>query len=321
MQPDFIKDTENVILFKPEPDRPLNILAVDDDRIERLFMSQQIKEMGHNVIEAENGQQALQVLMDKKSRIDIVLIDRLMPVLDGVSVVLRMKDDIALKKIPVVMVTGASATKDIKEGIDAGVFYYLTKPVNPEVMKSVVTAAMREAQKGLALSIELKRHSASFHMIETCKFVLRTLEEAEALASFAALCFPEPERVLKGLSELLINAVEHGTYDIGYDAKGILVENDIWRQEVQRRSQLPDYQDRHVDVVISKKDNGIYAVITDQGNGFDWRRYMTIDPSRASSSHGRGIARALAESFDKIAFNEKGNQVVAYVGKYPTLSW
>ena len=200
-------------------------------------------------------------------------------------------------------------------------FYYLTKPVNPDVMRSVVLSATREAKKGLALNMELSRHSASFQMIETCKFVLRTLDEAESLAAFAAQCFPEPERVLQGLSELMTNAVEHGTYEIGYDAKGLLVENDIWRQEVNRRSQLPEYEGRHVDVVISRKDNGLYTVITDQGPGFDWRRYMTIDPSRASSGHGRGIARALAESFDRLAYNEKGNQVVAYIGKYPTLSW
>lgn len=311
----------NIIPFMQKESRPLRILAVDDNRIERMFMLQQIKELGHDVLEAENGQQAIDILHNKDNHVDIVLIDRIMPILDGLSVVIRMKDDATLKKIPVIMITGAGSNNEMREGIDAGVFYYLTKPVSADLLRSVLTAASRESKRTIALNHELRRHSTSFNLIDTCKFNIRTIEDAECLSAFIALCFPEPDRVLKGLAELMVNAVEHGLYKVGYEKKGALIESGKWREELDRLSALPEYIDSHVEVVMTRKDNGIYVIVTDPGDGFNWKKYMTIEPARASDNHGRGIAQANAESFDKIAYNEKGNQVIAYVNKTPKLAW
>lgn len=136
-----------------------------------------------------------------------------------------------------------------------------------------------------------------------------------------AHCFPDADRVLPGLAELMINAVEHGTYDIGYERKSELIESGTLRAEVTRRQGLPEYSHRFVEALITHKDNGIYAAITDQGNGFNWKRFMTIEPSRARDNHGRGIAQANAISFDKLSFNDKGNQVIAFVNKAPQLNW
>ena len=65
----------------------------------------------------------------------------------------------------------------------------------------------------------------------------------------------------------------------------------------------------------------MYVVITDQGDGFDWKKFMRIDPSRAGDNHGRGIAQANATSFDKLTYNDKGNQVIAFVGLEKQLEW
>lgn len=318
MQP---MEESNIIPFLRQEDRPLTILVVEDDRIERMFMEQQISELGHNMLSAENGRIALDMLRSDGPTIDVILMDRMMPVLDGLSAVRRIKDMPDFRKIPIVMITGAAGTRDIQEGIDAGVFYYLTKPVHEDVLKSVLSAATREARQGQQLNEELLRHKSSFNLIETCKFRFRTLEEAESLAAFMAHCFPEPKRVLPGLAELLLNAVEHGTYDIGYERKSHLIENGTLRAEIKRREADPVYQDRAVEAMITHKDGGVYAVITDQGPGFAWKRYMTIEPSRAKDNHGRGIAQANALSFDRLTFNEKGNQAVAFVNKISRLEW
>lgn len=219
------------------------------------------------------------------------------------------------------MITGAASARDIQEGIDAGVFYYLAKPVNEDVLKSVLLAATREAKQNRDLNTELTRHQSSFGLIDTCKFRFRTLEHAESLAAFMAHCFPEPQRTLPGLAELLLNAIEHGTYDIGYERKTDLIESGTLRAEIQRRQGLPEYQDRWIEAIVTHKDNGIYAIITDQGNGFNWKRYLTIEPARAKDNHGRGIAQANALSFDKLTFNDKGNQAIGFVSKTPQLEW
>jgi hypothetical protein len=157
--------------------------------------------------------------------------------------------------------------------------------------------------------------------LQTAKFRFRTLENAERLAGFLANCFPDPNRVLAGLGALFVNAVEHGICEIGYDAKGELLKNGTWREEIARRLALPKNVNRAVNVVFTKKDDGFYVGITDPGPGFNWRNYIQIDAARGSDPHGRGIAQASAASFDKLSFNEKGNQALAFVSVTPDLNW
>jgi two-component system, cell cycle response regulator len=189
------------------------------------------------------------------------------------------------------------------------------------MLGSVLTAAAREVEQLRALTNEMRRHRASFNLIESCKFQLRTLEEAEGLAAFAAHCFPEPDRVVQGIAELLVNAVEHGNLEIGYARKSELIEDGTWRAEIERRSTLSEYKNRHVEVTVARRDDGVYIVVTDQGGGFNWQRYMTIDPARAGDNHGRGIAQANALSFDRLTYNAQGNQAVAFVGSQARLEW
>jgi two-component system cell cycle response regulator len=313
---------ENIIPFLAHKDRLPNVLAVDDDSVMLSFMGRQIHELGYGVLQASDGREALDILKNPKNEVDVVLMDRMMPGMDGLSAVRRMKEDAGLRKIPVIMVTNAVGAREMQEGLEAGVFYYLIRPVAEGVLKSILLAATREAEQGRVLGEELKRHSACFSLIHTCKFQLRTLSEAEYLAPFIARCFPDPERALPGLAELLINAVEHGRLRIGYDRKSNLLESGIWRAEIERRQEMEEYRDvPPVEAVFTHKDNGVCAIITDPGEGFDWKRFMTIDPSRSGDNHGRGIAQANAISFDKLVFNEKGNQAVAFVSHHKNLEW
>src|SRR5690349_8629259 len=93
---------ENIVPFLRKSERIFTILAVEDDRIERTFLQQQIEELGHNMISAEHGKQALDLLKEMKGKIDIILMDRIMPVMDGLTAVKRIKDDPELRRIPIV---------------------------------------------------------------------------------------------------------------------------------------------------------------------------------------------------------------------------
>ncbi|MCD8566396.1 MAG: response regulator [Alphaproteobacteria bacterium] len=306
------------LLYK---EKPMNILAVEDDLFSMNFLKAQINELGHQMIMAEDGSKALDILKSRADDIDVVLMDREMPVMDGLTAVRHMKQDYRLRNIPVIMVTSADTTKEMQEGLESGVFYYLTKPVKEEMLRSVLSAALREVKQSKTLHEELGKHRSSFSLIETCRFHFHTLNEAESLAAFMANCFPDPVRVLPGLGELLINAVEHGNLGIGYEKKSELIDNGTWRSEIERREKLPEFESKMIEATISHKADGIYIVITDQGDGFDWRRFLRIDPARAGDNHGRGIAQARAVSFDKLAYNEKGNQVVGFVSKEKKLDW
>lgn len=302
-------------------DRSISVLAVEDDMLSMEFLKAQITDLGHRMFVAQDGQQALAVLEENIKDIDVVLMDREMPVMDGLTAVKRMKDSRIMRNIPVIMVTGADSTEEMREGLDAGVFYYLTKPVDEKMLRSVLSAAVREAEQSRTLSEELGKHKASFDLIDTAKFKFSTISEAESLAAFLANCFPDPERVVSGLGELLVNAIEHGNLGIGYEAKTTLVENGTWRSEVERLQTLPQHAHKKAMATIAHKDDGTYVVIEDRGEGFPWKKYLQIDPARAGDNHGRGIAQANSTSFDRLTYNEKGNQAVAFVGVNKQLEW
>lgn len=304
-----------------EKEKPINVLAVEDDMLAMEFLKAQIVGLGHNIFTASDGREALEMLAAKKDIINVVVMDRRMPGVDGLTAVKNMKDNPALRNIPVIMVTGADSRDEMKEGLDAGVFYYLTKPVEEDVLRSVLSAAVREVQQAKTLAEELGKHRTSFNLIDTAKFNFQTLAEAKSLAAFIANCFPDAERVISGLGEILINAVEHGNLGIGYERKTELVEQGTWSSEIDRMQKQPENAHKFARATVAHKPDGTYVVIEDEGEGFAWRKYMQIDPARSGDNHGRGIAQANSMSFDKLTYNEKGNQAIAFVGKNKQLEW
>jgi CheY-like chemotaxis protein len=113
------------------------ILIADDDRITRIMLCRQLQLLGHTVWEAENGQEALQLLKDK-GEANIIFLDREMPVMDGLATMVHLRKNPVWQHIPVVMLTGADSTEKITQGLNAGVNYYLVKPFNSESIKSTL---------------------------------------------------------------------------------------------------------------------------------------------------------------------------------------
>lgn len=292
---------------------PPRILAVDDDRALLSMLEGRLRAQGYDVICAGNGDQAFHVIEREGDALDAVMLDREMPGLKGLEVVRMMKSVKALSRIPVIMQTAADKPEQIREGIEAGVFYYLTKPLQPAILHSVLNAAIAESRRQRELKRDVQHYNKSFELAQTLQFSVRTLDDAYHLAPFIAQCFPDPERVLLGISELLVNAIEHGNLNISYDEKTILIDKNTWQEEIEFRLIQPEYRTRSVDVIFKRKDGAHMIQITDEGNGFDWRSYLEIDPSRATDNHGRGIAQANHLAFDLLRYNDKGNQVIAII--------
>ena len=158
-------------------------------------------------------------------------------------------------------------------------------------------------------------------LLKNSKFKLRTLEEAENLAEFMALHCHESKRILPGLKALLVNAIEHGNLAICKSHKNVLGNHKNWRREISRLLQLPHNQEKFVSATLSLTKRGVYIIIEDQGEGFDWEKFIHIDPARAGDHYGRGIALAHAMSFDKLVYNDKGNRAVAFVSNERQLEW
>lgn len=293
------------------PDKT-TILAVDDNNTSlRLLEMMLIQDGNCNVLTAVNGKEALAVLQADPEKIDIILLDRIMPEMDGIELCHILKKDESLRTIPVIMQTAAGRPQDIKEGIDAGVFYYLVKPLVAKTLLSIVTSAKKKVKRYRLRTSELLQHKESMAMVQSLKCTYRTLEEAETLAAFLAGFFPHPDQVLTGVSELLINAVEHGNLGISFREKTELLLTNSWTDEVARRLADPCYKERVVTVSFEKGPESCSLSIHDEGLGFDWKKYLEVDTTWATHNHGRGIAMARLLSFDKLQYNDRGNQVTA----------
>ena len=297
------------------------VLAVDDDATSLFVLVDLLEGLGYEVLEASGGKEALDIIEREAGNLDVIVLDKMMPEMNGIEVVQALNDDPKARHIPVVMVTGSTKPEEVKEGIDAGVFYYLAKPFKDEVMTSVLNSAMCESSRRKTLQVELRKHQSSFHFIDKAEFTIKKMQEAESLACFIANCFPNPETALPGLAGLLANAVEHGNLGINFKDKSELLNDGRWREELEAREDMLENQDKVVTVVLVRDDTQTRATITDCGDGFEWADFMEIDPSRALESHGRGIAQANKISFDELIFNEKGNSVTAISKSGGGIKW
>lgn len=106
------------------------VLVVDDSPDTLGMLNQALEQAGYTVLVALEGRQALSI--SRKMAPDIILLDAIMPNLDGFETCAQMQSDPTLAHIPVIFMTGLSDTENIVKGLNAGGVDYLTKPINPD---------------------------------------------------------------------------------------------------------------------------------------------------------------------------------------------
>src|SRR5512137_2788116 len=104
------------------------ILVVDDTELNRIMLSNWLKEQGHQVILAKSGRQALELVCD--ADVDLILLDILMPEMDGYQVLERLKADAQLRQLPVIVISAVDELDSIVKCIELGAEDYLFKPFN-----------------------------------------------------------------------------------------------------------------------------------------------------------------------------------------------
>jgi CheY-like chemotaxis protein len=290
-----------------------HILIVDDEPLNRDIIEHYLEDEGYELSHASDGNEALEILNTSPEIIDVVLLDRMMPNISGIEVLNIMKNDASLSNIPVILQTARSTKEDIKEGIDAGAYFYLTKPFEEHMLLSMVRSAIEERNNYLNLKKSLDDGVSSLSMMKHGLFKFRTLDEASTLSMYLAKTCPNPKKTILGLSELFLNAIEHGNLGITYDEKTTLNMENRWVEEVERRLSLAENKNKYVEVVFDRHEHEITIKITDQGDGFDWKEYMDFSPERVFDNHGRGIASSKILSLDDLTYNEAGNVVTANI--------
>jgi len=262
---------------------------------------------------ATDGAEALALLQADPEGFDVLLLDLALPGMNGLQVLSHLKDDPRLKHLPVILQTASMSADDVAEGLQAGAYYYLTKPLTGRLVQAVVRAAAEDYARHRELHAQVEAAGCPFSLLMKGHFAFHTLAECHELANLLAKMCPDPGRIITGLSELLINALEHGNLGITYQDKTELLEKHTWREEVNRRQAQPENREKRVLVGVQRLADRIRFEVKDQGQGFDWEAFVKPNPARLFDNHGRGIFMAKLDSFDALEYRGTGNHVVAEV--------
>lgn len=289
------------------------ILVVDDEEFNLEILVEHLGSVGYDTETAINGVEAWELLQKNADSYHAVLLDRMMPEMDGLEVLRRIKQDPSMAKLPIILQTAMAATDQVVEGIEAGAYYYLTKPFDQKTLMAVVKTAVKDYERHKAFIEKSTHNNAAMALMKEGEFTFKTLDDCSDLAKLLSSLMPDDEKAVIGISELLINAVEHGNLGIAYENKTQLLETGKWEQEVKRRLDMPEYKDMEASIRYRKSEQGVEFHIKDCGKGFNWMNYIDYNPVRALDSHGRGILMAKESTFGELHYMGKGNEVIARI--------
>lgn len=284
------------------------ILVIDDDLVLSQLIRKLLEKEGYQASVVHNGVDGLDFL-EKHDHVDLILLDWVMPLMNGIEFLKELKEKPFKRKIPVVMITGQSKNEDIIQGIESGVYYYLTKPFDINVFRVIVKKVLLDFERQKSVGIPESCHcSQGVRLMREAVFTVRTAEDATDLISFFRNLLID-EKYCIGVLELILNGIEHGNLEIGYQLKDELISNDTFEEEVKRRLQLQENRDKSVTVTLEKEPREIRLRIEDGGKGFDYKNYLSLDEDRIYDLHGRGITISSMIFASRLTYRGKGNIV------------
>jgi class 3 adenylate cyclase len=118
------------------------VLVVDDNEMNRDLLSRRLQRQGHTIVMAENGEEALAQL--RSQPFDLVLLDIMMPVMNGYQLLENLKADPSLRHIPVIMISALDDLDSVVRCIELGAEDYLFKPFNPTLLKARIGASLEK---------------------------------------------------------------------------------------------------------------------------------------------------------------------------------
>ena len=121
-----------------------HILVVEDEPVSLQSVVDCLMHAGFGVEAAADGREALNKLKNLPHKFSAIVLDRVMPFMGGMELMQHIKKDSQLKEIPVIMLTALDEHDDIADAVEAGVFDYLTKPIDPPILIELLQEAINK---------------------------------------------------------------------------------------------------------------------------------------------------------------------------------
>jgi len=284
----------------------MKVLIVEDDLASQKYMEFVIKKEGYEYQIASDGAEGYE--MYRSFGPDMVLSDINMAVMNGLEMLQKIREHD--RRVFVVMMTAFNSENYVIDSIKLGANNYLKKPIKRDNLISILRTAEMDMKKKNQI---LEAHSDICEDHLSFKFETK-VHLVPAMVDFLTKeisSYFETEIWLDlkvGLSELLMNAVEHGNLGISYEEKSEALQNNELHELYQQRLQNPQLSSRSINISYDMKKGYCEWIIEDEGAGFDYSKYEHISPERLEDLHGRGIF-ICQRYFDEVEFVGKGNKV------------
>ena len=158
----------------------MNILAVDDDRVARTVLAALLKKMGHDVVEAEDGQEGWDLL--KTLEVGVLIVDWEMPRMDGLELTRKVREIDREKYIYILMLTSRIGKQNFIDGINAGADDFANKPVSPPELE----ARLRVAERILGLQADVKKLEGLLPICSYCKKIRGANDSWQQIETYVA---------------------------------------------------------------------------------------------------------------------------------------
>jgi CheY-like chemotaxis protein len=285
-------------------------MAIDDDEINLMILSKTAEESGFSVLTFESTVEGWEHIQNHPHEVDIILLDKMMAEMSGLEFLKKLKSDKTLQHVPVIMQTGDVGIAQMREGLESGAYYYLTKPFHPDILSALLGSAAHECAMREELLAQVRSgQGENFRLLEQGVFTFHTHQQAQQLAAALAQESLYPEFAAVGLMELMSNAIEHGNLGFGTEEKQELLKNSSWMEAIEKRRREEAYANKRATLQFIRGQNSVDIIIRDEGEGFDWQRFVFSQPGENSSDTlGCGISKAMV-MLDNLQYQEKGNVV------------
>ncbi len=287
-----------------------NIVIVINSEDNILLVQKVLSNFNVSCHQCPDGLAAKAYLEKNRQDLHCVIVDWDLPGIPGIELLKWIKKQKELINIPVIMMTLNDDLKFMVEGMAAGAYYFLIKPIDTELLQTIVKAALLDYDERCTLMKKINESENLFQYLLNGCFRIKNFDDANCIAARIAHTCPNPGKAL-AISELLYNAIEHGNLAISYEEKTRLLEAGHYKRELNRRLKQPPYNNMFVDVFVEKSAETMTVMIKDQGKGFNFAKYLTPDQDRIFDSHGRGIL--MAKNSIDLSYRDGGRTAVAVI--------